>query len=100
MPFGPLVLTAVLAGIDWGAWDWATTTDHPTVGLIAGLLMAPIAVAFAWSLLRVLFALAQLAARRATGDARHGHRERAAEATRRSQPLPFDIEAHDDRLAA
>jgi TRAP-type C4-dicarboxylate transport system permease small subunit len=100
MPFGPLVLTAVLAGVDWGAWDWATTTDRPTVGLIAGLLMAPIAVAFAWSLLRVLFALAQLAVRRATGDVRPARRRRAAAATRPAGQLPFDVEAHDDRLAA
>ena len=100
MPFGPLVLTAVLAGIDWGAWDWATTTDRPTVGLVAGLLMAPIAVAFAWSLLRVLFALAQLAVRRAAGEARPSRRDRAAVAARRAGHVPFDIEAHDDRLAA
>lgn len=100
MPFGPLALTAVLAGIDWGAWDWATTTDHPTVGLIAGLLMAPIAVAFAWSLLRVLVAAAQIAMRRASAEARPRQRDRAAVSAQRAGHVPFDIEAHDDRLAA
>jgi TRAP-type C4-dicarboxylate transport system permease small subunit len=98
MPFGPLALTAALAGVDWGAWDWATTTNRPTVGLIAGLLMAPIAVAFAWSLLRVLLALAQVAVRRATAAA--PPREHAPDASRSAGPAPFDLESHDDRLAA
>ena len=41
------------AALDWGAWDWATNSNQTTAGLIAGLLMAPIAIAFAWSLARV-----------------------------------------------
>ena len=72
MPLGPLAVTAVLAALDWGAWDWAANNNQGTVGLIAGLLMAPIAVAFAWSLVRVLLALARLALerRRRRGAAR------------------------------
>ena len=58
MPLGPLGVTGLLAALDWGAWEWAAANNHSTVGLIAGLLMAPIAVAFAWSLIRVLIALA------------------------------------------
>ena len=38
MPLGPLGVTAVLAALDWGAWDWATNNNQTTVGLIAGLL--------------------------------------------------------------
>jgi hypothetical protein len=97
MPLGPLGVTALLAALDWGAWDWAATNDHTTVGVIAGLLMAPIVVAFAWSLIRVLLAIARTAIRRG-----------AAVETRAARPpigartpdRPFDIEAHDDRIAA
>ena len=97
MPLGPLGVTALLAALDWGAWDWATSNNHSTVALIAGLLMAPIVVALAWSLVRVLIAAMRLGIRRAA----------AAEARLASGPSPapaneppFDIEAHDERLAA
>jgi len=92
MPWGPLGITAVLAVADWGAWEWAISANHPTLGLIAGLLMAPIIVALAWSLVRVALALAQLGLRRAgvePFDGRGAHTD-----------TPFDIEAHDERLAA
>jgi hypothetical protein len=97
MPLGPLGVTALLAALDWGAWDWATSHSHTTVSLIAGLLLAPIAVAFVWSLLRVLVALARIGVRRlgaerdATGV---GPLAAPAGAT------PFDIEVQDDRIAA
>src|SRR5579872_6230695 len=97
MPFGPLAVTAVLGALDWAAWEWATAANHPTLGLIAGLLMAPIAVGFAWSAVRVLLALAQLGLRRAAAaeprPQRHG--KRAHQPT-----MPFDIEAEDKRIAA
>ncbi len=96
MPLGPLGVTAVLAALDWGAWDWATNSNQTTVGLIAGLLMAPIAMAFAWSLARVLIALARLALARLTAESRAGGASIAARASER----PFDIEAQSDRLAA
>ena len=96
MPLGPLGVTALLAALDWGAWDWATNSNQSTIGLIAGLLMAPIAVAFAWSLVRVAIALVRLGLHRAS-----------VESQLASAPLddtrpdgPFDIEAHDDRIAA
>ncbi len=88
MPLGPLGVTALLVALDWGAWDWATATNHGTVGLIAGLLMAPIAVGFAWSLARVVIALAQLGLRRASPQARL---ERVS--GQRASVAPFDIEA-------
>ena len=97
MPLRPLGATAVLAGLDLGAWEWATGTDHPTVGLIAGLLMAPIALALAWSIVRVLLSLAQLAMRRLTADSRSGG---AAHASRTHAQVPFDIERQDERIAA
>ena len=96
MPLGPLGVTALLAALDWGAWDWATSTNHSTVGLIAGLLMAPIAVALAWSLIRVLLALARMALQR------HSSRALALAEPfeQRAASRPFDIQAQDERIAA
>jgi TRAP-type C4-dicarboxylate transport system permease small subunit len=96
MPWGPLGVTAVLTALDWGAWEWATSANHPTIGLIAGLLMAPIAVGFAWSFVRVVVALAQLGLRRASSQARLQSVPRGGH---RPAP-PFDIEAKDERVAA
>jgi hypothetical protein len=96
MPLGPLGVTAALAGLDLGAWEWATSVNDQTLGLIAGLLMAPIAVAFAWSLVRVLFVLAQRALLRATAEPPP---RSPADVQTPSSP-PFDIERHDERLAA
>jgi TRAP-type C4-dicarboxylate transport system permease small subunit len=96
MPLGPLGVTAFLAALDWGAWDWATSSNQSTVGLIAALLMAPIAVAFAWSLVRVLLALVRIGLHRASEESRlYGAPVDASAADG-----PFDIEAQDDRIAA
>ena len=97
MPLGPLGVTALLAALDWGAWDWATTSNQTTVALIAGLLMAPVAVAFAWSLGRVLLALARLGIARLTAKA---WLEGNAPQPPRSAEPPFDIELQRDRIAA
>lgn len=97
MPLRPLGVTAVLAGLDLGAWEWATSTDHPTVGLIAGLLMAPIALALAWTMVRVLASMAQLAVRRLTAQDRPA---RPGQASRTGAHVPFDIERQDERIAA
>ena len=88
-------MTALLAALDWGAWDWATNSNQGTVGLIAGLLMAPIAIAFAWSLARVVLALARIAIQRMAEQSRL-----EAGAGAEPAPAPFDIEAHDERIAA
>jgi TRAP-type C4-dicarboxylate transport system permease small subunit len=96
MPLGPLGVTGLLAALDWGAWEWAATNNHSTVGLIAGLLMAPIVVAFAWSLIRVLIALARIGVQRATAQARLS----SAPAQAQPHEPPFDIVAQDERLAA
>ena len=96
MPLGPLGVTGLLAALDWGAWEWAANNNHSTVGLIAGLLMAPIAVAFAWSLIRVMIALVRMALQRATAEIRLA----SAPVESRPKERPFDIAAHDDRLAA
>ena len=97
MPLRPLGVTAVLAGLDLGAWEWATSTDHPTIGLVAGLLMAPIALALAWWVMRTVLALAQLAVRRLVVDSRPARTERPST---RAARAPYDIEREDDRLAA
>jgi hypothetical protein len=96
MPLGPLGVTGLLAALDWGAWEWAAANNHSTVGLIAGLLMAPIAVAFAWSLIRVVIALARVALQRAAAEGRLASTPSEAAA----QARPFDIAAQDERLAA
>jgi hypothetical protein len=96
MPLGPLGVTGLLAALDWGAWEWAAANNHSTVGLIAGLLMAPIAVAFAWSMIRVLIALARLVLQRAAAETRLA----SAPSDPPAQPRPFDIAAQDERLAA
>jgi TRAP-type C4-dicarboxylate transport system permease small subunit len=96
MPLGPLGVTGLLAALDWGAWEWAAANNHSTVGVLAGLLMAPIAVAFAWSLIRVLIALARLALQRAAAETRLS----SAPPEPAAQPRPFDIAAQDERLAA
>ena len=97
MPLGPLGVTALLAALDWGAWDWATNSNRTTVGLIAGLLLAPIAVAFVWSLLRVVVALARIGVRRL------GAERGATGVGPLAAPVsaaPFDIEVEGDRIAA
>jgi len=96
MPLGPLGVTALLAALDWGAWDWATNTNQTTVGLIAGLLMAPIAVAFAWSLARVLVALVRRGLGRLAAETRVAG---TAPVLGAADP-PFDIEAQSEQLAA
>jgi len=97
MPLRPLGVTAVLSGLDLGAWEWATGTDHPTVGLIAGLLMAPIALALAWSIVRVLASLAHLAMRRLTAEPRGADTGRTSST---GAQVPFDVERDDERIAA
>lgn len=96
MPLVPLGVTALLAALDLGAWEWATSSNQATMGLIAGLLMAPIAIAFVWSLVRVLLALAQKGLQRAAAEARaHAPILEPPDPT-----VPFDIEAHGERIAA
>jgi hypothetical protein len=70
MPLVALGVTALLTGLDWGAWDWASNTGHSTVGLVAGVLMVPAAVAFAGCLVLTAVAIAGRAAARTTGRRR------------------------------
>jgi hypothetical protein len=76
MPLGPLGVTAVLAALDWGAWDWATNSNHTTVVLIA-LARAGLQRLGAGRAVTPVSAIATVAA-----DA------------------PFDIEAQTKRIAA
>src|SRR5579859_1414347 len=108
MPLGPLGATALMALLDWAAWEWAISTNHPTIGLIAGLFMAPIAVGFVWSLARVAVALMQIGVRRATAPREERPRRPlappaeppAASPPYRPPSAPFDIEAEEQRIAA
>ena len=84
MPLAALGVTAFLAALDWGAWDWATTTGHDTVGLIAGLLMVPAVVALAGVLLLTVAGLARIGGARA----QTWRRARAARAAQRRPPSP------------
>jgi len=96
MPLGPLGVTALLAALDLAAWEWATSTNQSTVGLIAGLLMAPIAIAFVWSLVRVLLAVAQMGLQRAGAEVRSDSQIDA----QTDSKTPFDIAAQNERIAA
>jgi hypothetical protein len=84
MPLAALGVTALLAGLDWGAWDWATNTGHDTVGLIAGLLMVPAVVAFVGVLAITLVGLVRIGAHRAAV----WRRERAEQVAQRTPPSP------------
>ncbi|HEX2702865.1 MAG TPA: hypothetical protein VHM72_05490 [Solirubrobacteraceae bacterium] len=38
-------VTALLTALCWGAWDWASSTGHATIGMVAGILLVPLALA-------------------------------------------------------
>ena len=48
MALRPLAGVLTLALADWGLWTWSIGSDHGTVSLIAGLLMAPLFVTLVW----------------------------------------------------
>ncbi|GAC1441918.1 MAG: hypothetical protein NVSMB51_22130 [Solirubrobacteraceae bacterium] len=48
MGFRPLAVLIALVLADWGLWTWSIGSDHGTVSLVAGLLMAPLFVGLAW----------------------------------------------------
>jgi hypothetical protein len=72
MQLGPLGLTALLAALDWGAWDWASNTGHTTIGLAAGVLLVPALLALAWFLLVNALGLTRTGIQRASAR-RHNH---------------------------
>jgi hypothetical protein len=58
---GVTALTTVAA---WGVWDWASSNGHSTIGLVAGVLLVPSAVALAGFLALALLAAGRSAAQR------------------------------------
>jgi TRAP-type C4-dicarboxylate transport system permease small subunit len=56
--------TALLTALCWGAWAWASSNGHATIGVIAGVLLVPAAIALAGSLALAFGGLARLAAER------------------------------------
>jgi hypothetical protein len=66
----PLGVTACLAALDWGAWDWASNTSHDTIGLVAGVLLVPALLAFAWFLVVNALGLTRIGMRRAAARRR------------------------------
>jgi hypothetical protein len=65
MPMKGVGVSAVLTVVLWGAWDWASNDGHPTIGLIAGILLVAAAIALAGLLALTLLGLARIGARRA-----------------------------------
>jgi hypothetical protein len=97
MPFVPLAVTASLVAADWGLWDWATAGNHGTIALIAGLLMAPLAVALVWFLALTVLGIARIGARGAASELRA--RISGPSAVEPARPRPFDIELEARRAA-
>ena len=60
----PLVVVFALAAIDYAVWNWALGANHEVVALIAGLTMAPLAIALAWLVALALGSGAVVLARR------------------------------------
>jgi hypothetical protein len=65
MPLRAIAATGLLTIADWGAWDWASSNGHSTIGLIAGVLLVPLAVALTGCFALTILAVARNGARRA-----------------------------------
>lgn len=72
MPLRAVGVTAFLTVLFWGAWAWASSNGHATLGMIAGILLVPSAIALAGALALTFMGLARHAAERAVA-----RRERA-----------------------
>jgi TRAP-type C4-dicarboxylate transport system permease small subunit len=47
MPLKALGGTALITVLDWAVWAWASSNGHDTVGLVAGVLLVPLALGLA-----------------------------------------------------
>jgi TRAP-type C4-dicarboxylate transport system permease small subunit len=72
MPLRALGVTAFLTLAAWGAWDWASSNGHATIGLIAGVLLVPAAVALAGFLALTAVGLGRRGAARAAARREQG----------------------------
>jgi hypothetical protein len=105
----PLAVVFALVAIDYVVWNWAIGANHEILALIAGLAMAPLAIALAWLAALALGSGAlvlarrfaqQLASRlgaRPAGSTRPAHVPRRA---RRARSRRGDADSRRDRIAA
>jgi hypothetical protein len=75
MPLKALGGTALVTVLDWAVWAWASSNGHDTVGLIAGVLLVPLAIGLVGLATVTIAGLARTAAERAA------YRRRAAQET-------------------
>lgn len=66
-----------MTAVAWGAYEWASSSGHGTIGMVAGILLVPAALAFAAALAVTLTklvrgALVAAAARRRDRDGSAG----------------------------
>ncbi len=94
MPLKAVGATALLTALCLGAWEWASSNGHPTIGMIAGIAMVPSGVALAGFLVLSGAGLARLAAERAAV-----RRDRAREDADDSEGL-LAAEPSEPRIAA
>lgn len=106
MPLAPLAIVFALVAIDYGVWNWALSANHEIVALVAGLAMAPLAIALAWLIAVAVGSGALVLARRAGREiaqrilgARPARSLRLADARNVAVEAP-DAESAPDRVAA
>jgi len=46
VPLRALGGTALVTAVTWGAYAWASSTGHSTIGMIAGIALVPAGIAF------------------------------------------------------
>jgi hypothetical protein len=63
MPLRAVGVTALLTVLCWGAWDWASSTGHATIGMVAGVLLVPFALALIGCLALAVAGLARVRSR-------------------------------------
>jgi hypothetical protein len=73
MPFRAVGATALLTLLCWGIWDWASSNGHATIGIIAGILLVPSAIALLGFLAITAAGLARIAAERAASRRERAH---------------------------
>jgi hypothetical protein len=75
VPLRALGGTALVTVVAWGAYEWASSTGHGTIGMIAGILLVPAGLALAGLVAVTL----TMFTRRALGSAAARRRARRAD---------------------
>ena len=97
MPLKAVGATALLTAICLGAWEWASSNGHPTIGMVAGIAMVPSGVALAGFLVLSAIGLARIAAERA---AARRERSRGSAGETMSSSTAAVEDAGEPRIAA